>query len=108
MNVTSNHRKFARMATTASATSAGFRPSTACRRPSSEQSVTGPMLAASGATLPRGHLLLEPYLYDVTTVAVFNDRGRFHARDIGTLGAQLEHPPSWVSSLARDWAASLD
>jgi hypothetical protein len=27
---------------------------------------TGPMLAASGATLPRGHFLIEPYLYDVT------------------------------------------
>jgi hypothetical protein len=27
---------------------------------------TGPMLAPSAATLPRGHLLIEPYLYDVT------------------------------------------
>jgi hypothetical protein len=26
---------------------------------------TGPMLAASAATLPRGHILIEPYLYDV-------------------------------------------
>jgi hypothetical protein len=26
---------------------------------------TGPMLAASAATLPRGHALVEPYLYDV-------------------------------------------
>ncbi len=26
---------------------------------------TGPMLAPSAATLPRGHLLIEPYLYDV-------------------------------------------
>jgi outer membrane putative beta-barrel porin/alpha-amylase len=26
---------------------------------------TGPMLAPSAATLPRGHFLLEPYLYDV-------------------------------------------
>jgi hypothetical protein len=26
---------------------------------------TGPMLAASAATLPRGHSLIEPYLYDV-------------------------------------------
>jgi hypothetical protein len=28
---------------------------------------TGPMLAASAATLPRGHALIEPYLYDVVT-----------------------------------------
>jgi len=27
---------------------------------------TGPMLAASGGTLPHGHFLFEPYLYDVT------------------------------------------
>src|ERR1700723_3161845 len=26
---------------------------------------TGPMLANSAATLPRGHFLVEPYLYDV-------------------------------------------
>src|SRR5713101_3510882 len=28
---------------------------------------TGPMLAPSAATLPRGHFLIEPYLYDVVT-----------------------------------------
>lgn len=28
---------------------------------------TGPMLANSAATLPRGHLLVEPYIYDVAT-----------------------------------------
>lgn len=28
---------------------------------------TGPMLANSAATLPRGHFLIEPYLYDVTS-----------------------------------------
>jgi hypothetical protein len=27
---------------------------------------TGPLLAPSAATLPRGHFLIEPYLYDVT------------------------------------------
>src|SRR6202453_1180460 len=26
---------------------------------------TGPMLAPNATTLPRGHLLIEPYLYDV-------------------------------------------
>lgn len=29
---------------------------------------TGPMLAPSAATLPRGHFLIEPYLYDVMAV----------------------------------------
>ena len=28
---------------------------------------TGPMLANSAATLPRGHFLIEPYLYDATS-----------------------------------------
>jgi len=28
---------------------------------------TGPMLAPSASTLPRGHFLIEPYLYDVTS-----------------------------------------
>jgi len=28
---------------------------------------TGPMLTPSAATLPRGHFLIEPYLYDVTS-----------------------------------------
>ncbi|HTV60479.1 MAG TPA: hypothetical protein VMJ93_16520 [Verrucomicrobiae bacterium] len=35
------------------------------RQPRSEAWWTGPMLAASAATLPRGHFLIEPYLYDV-------------------------------------------
>jgi hypothetical protein len=36
---------------------------------------TGPILAASGATLPRGHSLIEPYFYDV--------RGK-HSNSFGT------------------------
>ena len=26
---------------------------------------TGPMLAPNGATLPHGHVLIEPYLFDI-------------------------------------------
>jgi hypothetical protein len=37
---------------------------------------TGPMLAPSAATLPRGHLLIEPYLYDVTAA---------HSNGLGSL-----------------------
>jgi hypothetical protein len=36
-------------------------------QPLSEAWWTGPMLAASAGTLPRGHVLVEPYLYDVIT-----------------------------------------
>jgi hypothetical protein len=37
---------------------------------------TGPMLANSASTLPRGHYLIEPYLYDVNTSAVFDRDGK--------------------------------
>ncbi len=43
---------------------------------------TGPMLAASGATLPRGHALVEPYLFDVVTHGRFDSGGNRH--DVGT------------------------
>lgn len=40
---------------------------------------TGPMLAPSAATLPRGHLLIEPYLYDVTVQGSFDRNGVRHS-----------------------------
>jgi hypothetical protein len=36
---------------------------------------TGPMLAPSAATLPRGHFLIEPYLYDVTVQGHYDSKG---------------------------------
>ena len=36
---------------------------------------TGPLLANSAATLPRGHVLVESYLYDVMTRSVFDAGG---------------------------------
>jgi len=36
---------------------------------------TGPMLAPSAATLPRGHFLIEPYLYDVTVQGTYDSNG---------------------------------
>jgi hypothetical protein len=36
---------------------------------------TGPMLAPSAATLPRGHFLIEPYLYDVIVVGRYDREG---------------------------------
>ena len=50
---------------------------------------TGPMLAPSAATLPPGHVLLEPYLFDVMTDAAFDGAGRRTGRatdhDFGSL-----------------------
>jgi len=40
-------------------------PSSVVRQPLDDAWWTGPMLAPSAATLPRGHFLIEPYLYDV-------------------------------------------
>lgn len=36
---------------------------------------TGPLLAPSANTLPKGHILVEPYLYDVTTQGFYNSNG---------------------------------
>jgi hypothetical protein len=36
---------------------------------------TGPMLAPSAATLPRGHFLIEPYLYDVSVEGYYDAEG---------------------------------
>jgi hypothetical protein len=40
-------------------------PSSVVRQSLEDAWWTGPLLAPSAATLPRGHLLIEPYLYDV-------------------------------------------
>src|ERR1700704_6964222 len=51
---------------------------------------TGPMLAPSAATLPQGHMLVEPYLYNVMTDGRFDMHGTRHAsareHDIGSPG----------------------
>ncbi|UXI70269.1 transporter [Tahibacter amnicola] len=40
---------------------------------------TGPMLANSASTLPKGHYLIEPYLYDVQSNGAFDRDGRRHS-----------------------------
>jgi hypothetical protein len=40
---------------------------------------TGPLLAASASTLPKGHVLIEPYLFDITARAHFDAEGNRHA-----------------------------
>jgi hypothetical protein len=39
---------------------------------------TGPMLAPSAATLPQGHFLIEPYLYDVIQQGQYDRDGVRH------------------------------
>jgi hypothetical protein len=50
---------------------------------------TGPLLAASPATLPQGHMLVEPYVYDAITNGQFDSGGERHStprqNDYGSL-----------------------
>ena len=50
---------------------------------------TGPILAASASTLPTGHVLVEPYLFDVVSHARFDDAGNRqrvpHEHNVGSL-----------------------
>ncbi|MGA8638565.1 MAG: transporter, partial [Candidatus Sulfotelmatobacter sp.] len=50
--------------------------STAVRQSLDDAWWTGPMLAPNATTLPRGHLLIEPYLYDLISA---------HANGLGSL-----------------------
>src|SRR5215469_12627211 len=40
---------------------------------------TGPLLAPSANTLPRGHVLVEPYLYDVISEGSYDSSGTRHS-----------------------------
>lgn len=53
-------------------------PSVAPRQSQDDAWWTGSMLANSAATLPRGHFLAEPYLYDVMTRGHFDGAGARH------------------------------
>jgi len=59
------------------------------RQPLDDAWWTGPMLAPSANTLPRGHVLLEPYLYDVSMQGFYNSSGTRvsapHANGFGSL-----------------------
>jgi hypothetical protein len=50
---------------------------------------TGPLLAPSANTLPQGHILVEPYLYDVITQGFYNSNGTRvsapHGNEVGSL-----------------------
>jgi hypothetical protein len=46
------------------------------RHPMGDAWWTGPMLANTPATAPRGHFLIEPYLFDATTQGSFDAHGK--------------------------------
>ena len=54
---------------------------------------TGPMLAASPASLPQGHALIEPYLFDVISTGALDATGAHHAaprdQELGSLTYML-------------------
>ena len=54
---------------------------------------TGPMLAPNAASLPQGHALIEPYVFDVITTGHFDTAGDKHAgpheHDLGSLSYVL-------------------
>jgi hypothetical protein len=49
---------------------------------------TGPILASGASTLPKGHALIEPYLYDAKPYGAIDDKGKRHsAPDADTFGS---------------------
>ncbi len=49
---------------------------------------TGPLLAASASTLPRGHILVEPYLFDAVVHERFDAHGkRGDTADVNAFGS---------------------
>lgn len=65
---------------------------------------TGPMLANSAGTLPRGHLLAEPYVYDVYARAAFDGRGH---RQPGTPSHGLGSLTYFIYGLTDRFAVGL-
>src|SRR5205823_3650531 len=65
-----------------------FAESTASRQTLDEAWWTGPLLAASASTLPQGHFLVEPYLFDVIPRGRLDADGNFvstpHENDFGS------------------------
>ena len=57
----------------------GSPPSCIARHPMGDAWWTGPMLANTAATAPRGHSLIEPYLYDVITQGSYGPNGVRHS-----------------------------
>jgi hypothetical protein len=89
MSVGINVFRAALLTLSISASSAATADDSATSRESLDEAWwTGPLLAASAATLPKGHVLFEPYIYDVIPYARFDSRGVSHpaphANDFGS------------------------
>jgi hypothetical protein len=50
-------------------------PSIAFRQSLDDAWWTGPLLAPNASTLPQGHVLVEPYFYDVITEGSYDSKG---------------------------------
>lgn len=66
---------FALLALTACLAAAQTSTSSSSRQSLNDAWWTGPLLAPNASTLPQGHLLIEPYLYDVITQGFYNSSG---------------------------------
>lgn len=68
-------------------------PSPTARQSLDDAWWTGPILAAGAGTLPRGHILVEPYVYDVITYGRYDRSGTrtgaTHANSYGSLTYML-------------------
>lgn len=64
-------------------------PPSDSRQPLDQAWWTGPLLAPNASTLPQGHVLIEPYVYDVITEGFYNSYGTRvsvpHANGFGNL-----------------------
>ncbi|MET3667957.1 transporter [Caulobacter sp. 1776] len=88
--MSSTIRRAALMAAAASALAApAFASSEAPRRQSLDEAWwTGPLLASGAGTLPTGHILFEPYLYDAKPYGSFDADGKRHsAPDADNIGS---------------------
>src|SRR5437868_1725409 len=72
---------FAALAITAGLAGAQETPTPSCvvRQSLDDARWTGPILAPSAATLPPGHFLIEPYLYDVIVQGRYDSNGVRHS-----------------------------
>jgi hypothetical protein len=75
---------------------------------------TGPLLASTAATLPQGHLYVEPYVYDVVPYARFDSAGHSHSvrhvNDFGSLtyinyGVTDSFTVGMIPRFAYEWAS---
>ncbi len=65
---------------------------------------TGPMLANTAATAPRGHFLIEPYLFNVSTQGSFDHHGTRHSTAYANSYGSLTY---MVFGLTDKWSVGL-